>query len=279
MSSQQIYLPSNCSTAYQLNWSLSVFGKAGLPSPENVIERLNASLARDDLRILEFRKTQLNVVQFFVSSLTKHSPADIVRLIKGRWQYAARNFQRIEFRRNYCIRSVGSAKSSVLDAYVARQNVKHSMADETVQSMLESLQYYDSSVDNTSIRQSGHGEFLNSLHVVFETSDGWQETNYEPLSAYRTMIIDTCLKHQWSLSRIGLLSNHLHILLSAGIADSPEKVAISLLNALASTQDMRNVFKHSYYVGTYGEFDRGAIWNALKGDIVSERHGEVYQCS
>ena len=278
MSSQQIYLSSNCSCAFQLNWSVSVFGNEGLPSPEGVIDKLKNSVARDDLKILEYRKAAPNVVQFFVSSQPKHSPAEIVRCVKGRWSHAARDNQRIELRRNYCIRSVGAAKSCVLDHYVARQNVKHPMADDAVQAMLESLQYHDSLIDTASLRRSGHGEFLNSLHLVFETMEGWQEANFETLSAYRAMIIDTCLRHQWSLSRIGLLSNHLHILLCAGVADSPDMVAMKLLNELASTQNMRTVFKHSYYVGTFGEFDGGAIWNSMNRDIVSERRGEVYQC-
>lgn len=272
--SQQIYLPSNCSAAYQLNWSVSVFGKAGLPSPERVFDKLQIALARDDLRILEYRKLDPNVVQFFVSSQTKHSPAEIVRCVKGRWHYVSKEIQSIEFRR-----SVGSANSSVLDNYVARQNTKHAMADDRTQELLASLQYYDERVDTALIRKSGHGEFQNSLHLVLETDDGWQETCFETLLGYRTIAVERCREQKWGLSRIGLLSNHLHILLTAGISTAPEDVAMDLLNALASTQNMRTMFRHSYYVGTFGEFDRGAIWNSLRRDIVSEERRVAFEFS
>lgn len=276
MSTQLLYAANNCSTAFQLNWSLSVFGKSGLPSPEPFIDRLATAIAQDNLKILEHRAIDSNVIQFFVSSQPKHSPAYIVRSVKGRWQNVARERQFIEFRRNYRICSVGSAKHEVLDSYVAKQNDNHPMADENVQRLLTSLQYDASSECPFDIKRSAHGEYLNALHLVFETADGWHETSYAILDSYRAKIIESCRQQGWSLSRIGLLSNHLHLLLSAGVDDTPEAIAICLLNDLASTQKVQSVFKHSYYVGTFGKFDRGAIWNRLRTDKIREACRERY---
>lgn len=269
MVSESIYLADNCSVAYQLNWSLSVFGKTRLPSPECVIDKLQASISKDDLRILDFRQLDANVAQFFISSRPKHSPASIVRSIKGRWQYAARDTEWIRFRRNYRITSLGASNSDVLDAYVASQTQRHPMVDLGLQAMLESLQFHDPKVEPAAVRRSCSGEFAHALQVVLETDSGWSETRLDVLTAYREMIIETCQKHNWLLSRIGLLSNHMHILLSAGVDDSPQDIALSLLNDLARTQGMRPVFKFGYYVGTYGEYDRGVVWNARR-EIVSE---------
>ena len=95
------YTPDNCSSAYQLNCTLSVFGRESLPSPDNTIQELRSALAGDHLKILEFKHKLSNIVQFFLSSRPNSNPSDIVRLIKGRWQYVMRPIKPIEFRRNY----------------------------------------------------------------------------------------------------------------------------------------------------------------------------------
>ncbi len=269
MVQESIYLASNCSAAYQLNWSLSLFGKISLPQPEFFLDPLNNALAADDLKILESRSLQRNVVQFFVGSRPKHSPSFIVRAVKGRWQAVARGVQQIDFRRNYRIQSVGAAKGRVIDEYVARQDTRHPMIDPQLQQQLEKLQFFNPIVEPEEIRRSSYGQFVHALHIVLEMEYGYSEKNMETLARYQAMIVGACSKHQWRLSRIGLVCNHMHILLAAGVNESPESVALSLLNNLAYTQGMKPVFKFGYYVGTFGRYDRGAIWNAMRGQIVS----------
>jgi len=122
MKIQPLYLPENTNVAYQLNWSLSVFGKESLPSPEPCMDLLRESVARDRLKILELRFRPPNVAQFFVSSQPSTNPSQIVRSIKGRWQNVSRPFASIAFRRNYRITSVGTvsraARSTTGDCHV-----------------------------------------------------------------------------------------------------------------------------------------------------------------
>ena len=59
--------------------------------------------------------------------------------------------------------------------------------------------------------------------------------------------------------RIGLITNHFHILLSTNATESPGSGALSLMNNLAYVQQMKPVLRFSYYVGTFGEYDRAAI--------------------
>jgi REP element-mobilizing transposase RayT len=263
MQIQPRYTFNNCSAAYQLNWSLSVFGRESLPSPASSIEHLCEAIAKDHIKILEFNHKPPNIVQFFVSSRPDLNPAGIVRLIKGRWQYLMRSTEPIQFRRNYRITSIGSAKADVLDAYIDRQPDRHPMADHRVQELLESLQFYESQVDLTNIRRSSHGEFLYALQVVIESESGWHDVRPSVLTAYRQAIIASCHKHGWLLSRIGLLSNHIHVLVGPCIEDTPMDVALVLMNNMVFTQDMKPMFRTSFYLGTFGEYDRGAIWHCL----------------
>ena len=73
------------------------------------------------------------------------------------------------------------------------------------------------------------------------------------------MIVRACKKKDWSLSRTGLLSNHVHILLGAGVTESPQSVALSLMNNIAYVYDMKPILKFSYYAGTFGGYDRGVV--------------------
>ena len=263
MSSNPLYLPTNTTAAYQLNWSLSVFGKVSLPTPQACIEPLRESVARDDLKILEFLHRPPNVVLFFVSSQPHTSPSQIIRSIKGRWQNISRPLEQIDFRRNYRISAVGTAKSEVLDAYVQKQPMRHPMADPKVQSMIETLQFHSNQVDLTAVMRSSHGEYRYGLHIVIESESDWHEARADVLQSFRAAIIDTCAKREWRLARIGLLSNHFHVLVGPRIDDSPSDVAMAFMNGMADSQGMRPLFRFSFFAGTFGEYDRGAIWNSL----------------
>lgn len=263
MSAHALYTLANCSAAYQLNWSLSVFGRVPFSRDALNLESLNTKLSTDEVKVLESHFRSENVVQFFLSSRPELQPSKIVRVVKGRWAYLARTAEVIQLRRNYRITSIGAAKSAVLDAYVARQPERHAMSDPRVQAMLQSLQYRDSSVDLTVARRNNYGESIVAYHVVVETAGGWHDLRQEALVSYRNALLSISRQHGWEVARIGLISNHIHILLGAGAQDVPGEIALSFLNQLADTQEMKPIFKYSYYIGTFGKYDRGAIWNSM----------------
>lgn len=133
------------------------------------------------------------------------------------------------------------------------------MADHQVQARLEELQFHDEFVDLSQLQIGTYGQYLNSLQIVLENAGGWHEVREEPLSRIRSNVIGAARKKDWRLSRIGLLSNHLHILLGAAVTESPQSVALSLMNNIAYVYSMTPVLKFSYYAGTFGGYDRGVI--------------------
>ena len=254
-----IYTLDNTTPAFQLNWSVSLFGRGPFPRSCDCLEQLRTATEADGVRILESRSTQSNVGQFLVSTRPRLAPSQIVRSLKGRWQYLIRSEHPKAFRRNYFIGSVGEANCRVLDAYVAKQTSKHPMADPDVQGRLESLQFHDTSVDPVQVVTSNYGQFVHGLQVVMESEAGWNEVRPSVLAGSRAVIIRAAAKHDWRLSRIGLLSNHIHVLLGAGVTESPAEIALSLMNNLAYAQGMKPAFRFSYYVGTFGPYDRNAV--------------------
>ena len=61
------------------------------------------------------------------------------------------------------------------------------------------------------------------------------------------------------MSRLGIVGNHLHALVTCAIGDNPRDVVLSLMNNLAYAHGMKRVFENSFYVGTFGPYDQQAI--------------------
>ena len=263
LSPQAIYTPENCCSAYQLNWSLSLFSTAPLPDRNHWLASLSESTEADGVRLLECRQSQDRVLQFWLSTTPDVSPNDAIRSVKGRLQHRLREQLPQAFRRNYRLESVGEVNNRVLQGYVARQLDRHPMADARVTSRLAQLQFHDDPANLTAVRYSAHGQFLYNLHLVLENADHLHDLRQDALLASRDMLIRASARKGWLLSRAGIVSNHLHILLGCDVADSPGSVALSLLNNLAYAQAMKPVFEFSYYAGTFGNYDRDAIRRLL----------------
>jgi hypothetical protein len=75
----------------------------------------------------------------------------------------------------------------------------------------------------------------------------------------RDTILRTAEKHGHLLSRGAILPDHVHLALGSPLEQSPEAVALSYMNNVAFVNGMRPIFQCSFYVGTFGEYDRGAV--------------------
>ena len=67
----------------------------------------------------------------------------------------------------------------------------------------------------------------------------------------------------WAMARIGLASNHVHLLLGCALEDDPLSVAVGLMNNVAYAHGMTPVLQYSFYAGTFGNYDRDAIRRSL----------------
>lgn len=77
------------------------------------------------------------------------------------------------------------------------------------------------------------------------------------------MVIRSARQKQHHISRLSILGDHLHFTVGIPFQQSPQDVALCYMNNLAYAHDMQAVFCASYYVGTIGEYDTGAIWTSL----------------
>lgn len=210
---QPIYSAENSRAAYQLNWSLTVFLRQPIPSKSEWLDELSLATEKDAIRILEFCQLDDLKLQFLISTQPQLAPSQILRSVKGRLQHLIQQAVPKAFQRNYGIYSVGEANHACLNGYVAKQTSRHPMADVRIQQRLESCQFFDESVNLVQPRLSSHGQYLHNLHLIFENRDHLHDVADATLQGMRSMIIRCSIKKQHLLARIGLVSNHVHLLL------------------------------------------------------------------
>ena len=258
-----LYTALNCTPAYQLNWTLSLFWTAPSLAPEQWLPSLRTAVEPDGVRVLEYHRPDATVGQFLLSTKPEVTPARAVRSVKGRLQYLIRRDLPRAFRRNYGISSVGPARHEAIVNYVGSQVSHHPMADERVQQRLTAYQITCPQVDLAAPRRSSHGEFLHNLHLVLVHEGRWCEVRDEVLGRVHSMILRASRQKGHLLARAGIVPDHVHLALGCGVTEAPLEVALGYLNNLAYAHGMKPVYQKGFYVGTFGAYDLGAIRRRL----------------
>lgn len=254
---QPLYRSDNVAVAYQLNWGLCLFWRS-LPVPESDwLPTLQEQCEPAGLRILSHRLPQDDLSQFFVSTQPHIQPSDIARGVKGRLQRLVRDTAPKSFQRNYDLHSIGSTQREKVENYVARQLQHHASDELTVSADESDLQLVNPEVELSRVRYSSHSRFRCNLHIVLRFAKRVRET--DRLANVRQILRQTAEKHSHELSRIGLLKDHIHLVLGFGLRESPLNVALPYMNNIAWVFHMRPVLRSSCFVGTCGEYDRGAV--------------------
>ena len=261
---EPIYTTNNCKAAYQLNWSLSVFWREPPPEPADWVEDLKQATEPDGVRLLEHRIREPRTSQFLLSTAPAISPREVIRSVKARLQVLVRVSIPKAFQRNYSIYSVGSAKREAIENYLETQLAHHPMAAPRAHERLEQYQIDCPEANLSRPQRTSHGEFIYNLHLVLVNDGRWRNVEHERLCRVRDMVVATARKKGHLLGKARVLADHIHLMLACGIADSPMEVALAYLNNLAFAQEMRPVYQFGLFVGTFGNYDLGAIRQALE---------------
>jgi len=253
-----LYTSSNCKPAYQLRWSLALFCSVELPPIKAWLSQLSEAVERDGVRVLDH--DQQNTVLFFLlSTKPTATPPEIVKSVKGRLQHILQRSAPKAFRRNFSLSSIGEASREVIEEYVASQLGHHPMADPRVEARFKDFQFVFPDVDLSAEQFSSHGRYVYCLHLALVHEARWREVREKQLSITRDMFFKAARDKGHKLSRLALLPDHLHATLGCRFNESPEEVALGYMNNLAFAHGMKPIFCNSYYVGTFGDYDMGAI--------------------
>jgi REP element-mobilizing transposase RayT len=76
-------------------------------------------------------------------------------------------------------------------------------------------------------------------------------------------IRDGCIaisrKKAYLISCLSLMPDHLHLALRGGVDQSPVEIASSFQNNLAYLLGQKPIWKETFYVGTFGQYNLNAI--------------------
>lgn len=253
-----LYLSNSTTAAWQLDWSLTVFWRSS-PMTDDWLNDLREALEPDGIRLLEHRFSQLDRSLFWLSSVPSVKPVELVQRVKGRLQYLVRSRWPKALRRNYDLHSIGSTRRDKTEQYVASQLSHHFPDDPDQRAALFDLQVVNPEVDLGQPRFTAHARYRCNLHLVFVHEDRWRQTQSVMHQQVRAMIRRAALAKGHLLSRLGLLPDHLHLVLGFSPDESPQDVALSYMNNIAYVYGMKSVLQPSYFVGTIGEYDLGAL--------------------
>lgn len=258
MSPEPVYTSDNVKSRYQLIYSLTVFWKTS-PGTQSWLAELKALTESDGIRILQHRFSNLATSQFLISTLPTVSPQLIPARVKGRLQHLLKNDFRQPFQRNYDLISIGSTKGEKVQDYVAGQIQHHSDDEQHLPAELADLQFQDPDADLLKPRFTNHGRCTCNLHIVVVRRDRHEVHDRGILTRVRSMIRSWAEKHGLLLSRIAILPDHLHVTIGIAATSVPLDLALSLMNNLAWLHDMQPVLEPTCFLGTFGQYDLGAI--------------------
>lgn len=258
-----LYTPRNIdSPAYHLRYawtgwpSNSVFPQQ---PPEEFFTSLESHWEADGIRRLETNWTPQHI-QFVCSVKPTVSPIFFVGRIKGRLQYGLRLAGvSVRFSRKVSFQSLGENKREQVEAYIAKQVTKERFADERFSEFMKGFTVADPSARLQDPTESSSGRYWYNLHVVLVTDSRMRFTDERSLN----MIGETCdkvaAKKVYRVARRSVMPDHVHLALRGDIEQSPEEIAFAFMNNIAFTFGQKAVFRPSYYVGTFGEYDMGAV--------------------
>jgi len=258
-----IYSPTSCKPAYQLRWSLSIFPQTLLPPSNKWLNDLQASTIRDRVHTLDARILSDNVTHFLLSTEPSASPPDIVKSVKGRLQTILRKELKVAYRRNFRLTSVGDACIEAVENYVAAQLAHHRSSFAADPTKFESIQYEDRSVDLSVPVNSVHGQYLIALHIVLVHAERFRIGNLEFLCLTKDSILRHAAENQHRISRLAILPDHVHFTLGVGYVQSAFEIVLSYMNQVAAAHGGLRLWMDSFYVGTIGPYDMGAVRTAL----------------
>ena len=91
----------------------------------------------------------------------------------------------------------------------------------------------------------------------------WQEPKFDGLKITLQPIDQWCSgiarKKGYAISTRSVMPDQLHLALRANIEQSPEKIALAMMNNLAYAFGQNPIWQSSYYAGTFGEYDMDAV--------------------
>ncbi len=180
--------------------------------------------------------------------------------MKGRLQHALRFAGTpTKFSRKVAFRSIGENRREQVEAYIGRQVAKEQFVDDRFEEFMKGFTVSNADVRLQYPSETERGRYWYNLHVVFVTESRVRFTDEASLRLMAGTCDKVAIKKSYGISRRSVMPDHIHLSLRGNVDHSPEDVALSFMNNIAFAFGQKAILRPSYYVGTFGEYDMGAV--------------------
>jgi len=263
MAPQPVYSPDDvASPAYHLRYtwsgwpSLSPFPDV---SPGEFFQELDALWENDGMRRLAMTWSS-SLIQFTFSVKPQVCPVFFTSRVKGRLDHALRKSERTtKFSRKVAFRGIGDNRSAEVEAYIERQVEKEGFVDPKFADFLQQFTVTDPNVNLDQPTETNSGRYWYNLHIVLVVEHRHRFTDAESLRTIGRSCLAIAKKKGYAISTRSMMPDHLHLALRGNIEQSPEEIALVMMNNLAFAFGQNRIWQSSYYAGTFGEYDTGAV--------------------
>jgi REP element-mobilizing transposase RayT len=259
MSKFMRYELSSCKIAYQLRWSLALFLTSPMNTPVDWIPELSDVCEPDGIRVLEGTCSDHRTLFLLLSTKPDVKPAFIVQRVKGRLQHLLRDRGGIQWQRNFRLSTVGDANVETVNEYVANQLQHHTMASPTSQSVLANAAWHDPMVVLEDPITSSHGQYVLGLHGVLVHAERWRTANPEFVDRTQQATLSALRAIGCDVSRIAVLSDHLHFSVRIRYDVSPAEIMLLAMNRVCESHNGMRIWMEGFYAGTIGSYDMNAV--------------------
>jgi REP element-mobilizing transposase RayT len=260
MTLQPLYRPQGIDPAYELRYSWTGWLRRGDASDLEVLESLQPLWEQDGLRLLEHRRCN-DEIQLAFSARPDVPPTRLAGRAKGRLQHALSKAHAgfSGFSRAVAVRTLGHNRREEVEQYIARQVKKERFADPKFQRLMEEFTVRCPEVNLAQPSPAERGRYWYNLHLVLVVVERYQIVDRQRLSVIRDGCFRIANKKGHAISILSVMPDHLHLALRGNYEHSPQEIALGFQNNLAYLLGQIRIWEEGFYVGTFGEYDMGAI--------------------
>jgi REP element-mobilizing transposase RayT len=216
------------------------------------------------MRLLEHRWTG-KMAQLLFSTTPHVSPVFLATRAKGRLDHAIRRAGLpMPLSRKLSVRSIGENTRKEVEAYIDNQVGKERFSDPQFKALLETFKITNHDIDLSRASKSGRGRYWYNVHLVLVTEKRFRIVDERRLATIRDWSIKTAAKHAYSISRLTVMPDHLHVALRGDHEQSPDEIVYAFQNNLAFALGQQRIWCDNFYVGTFSEYNMEAIRRKVK---------------
>ncbi len=275
MNPERLYDGRNVEPAYQLRYDWTGWMSTGTTFPkqmEEIIASLREPWEADGVRVLEFACSDRQV-QILCSVKPHVAPTVFVARLKGRLQHALRTRGlTVPFSRKLAMRSIGDNSTADVEQYILKQVGKERLADPRFGEILRQFTIVDPTVDLSVPTETLSGRYWYNLHLVLVTAERFRIADAAWLGRIRDQSVRIARKKGHAISRLAVMPDHLHIAIRGNVEHSAQDIALAFQNNLGYALGQCRVWQDTYYVGSFSEYDIGAIRSSVREQEHHEEH-------